>query len=116
MNKIILTVAAAALLVNGHAATKGNARKKAVAGIQAVDLRTERMTSPMSIDTPTPRLGWRITAAEKDVMQKSYHIIVASTREKALNLEGDLWDAEVSTDQSQWIDYAGKPLRSNTPC
>lgn len=49
-------------------------------------------------------------------MQKSYHIIVASTREKALNLEGDLWDAEVSTDQSQWIDYAGKPLRSNTPC
>lgn len=116
MNKIILTVAAAALLVNGHAATKGNARKKAVAGIQAVDLRTERMTSPMSIDTPTPRLGWRITAAEKDVMQESYHIIVASTREKALNLEGDLWDAEVSTDQSQWIDYAGKPLRSNTPC
>ena len=80
------------------------------------DLRTERLIAPMSIDTPTPRLGWRIESTKKDVMQTSYHLIVASTRQKAEALEGDLWDSQQSTDQSQWITYAGKRLRSNTRC
>lgn len=57
-----------------------------------------------------------ITSDENDVMQTSCRIIVASTPEKAAKLEGDLWDATLEGDQSQWIRYAGKELRSNTPC
>ncbi len=116
MKKIFFTVAATALLVNGHAATKTKVKKKKTADIQVVGLTTERMTAPMSIDTPTPRLGWRITATKNDVVQKSYRIIVSSTMEKAQNLEGDLWDTTVDSDQSQWIEYSGKTVRSNTPC
>lgn len=86
MKKIFFTVAATALLVNGHAATKTKVKKKKTADIQVVGLTTERMTAPMSIDTPTPRLGWRITATKNDVAQKSYRIIVSSTKEKAQNL------------------------------
>ena len=97
-------------------AAKKKSAKKNVAPIAVANLRTERMVNPMSIDTPTPRLGWQIVSAKQDVMQTSYHIIVASTREKAQNMEGDLWDADVSSDQSQWIEYAGKELRSNTRC
>lgn len=111
MKKTIITVTAALLTLNGQAAPKSKA-----GGIKVVDLRTERMLSPMSIDTPAPRLGWRITANENGVMQKSYHIIVSSTMEKALKGEGDLWDANVESDQSQWITYGGKAVRSNTPC
>ena len=86
------------------------------ATIRVTDLRTERMTRPMSIDTPTPRLGWVIDTDKKDVMQTAYHLIVASTKEKAEALEGDFWDVEVTSDQSQWVKYAGKTLRGNTRC
>ena len=79
-------------------------------------LRVENLDAPMSIDTPTPRLGWRIESTEKDVMQTCCHIIVSSTREKAEALEGDLWDATLEGDRSQWVSYAGKALRSNTRC
>ena len=83
---------------------------------EAVNLRTEHLADPMSIDTKTPRLGWQIQSDKKDVMQKEYHIIVSSTREKAEKCEGDLWDITQKSDQSQWVKYEGKALRSNTRC
>lgn len=58
------------------------AKKKTLPAVSATDLRTERLVNPMSIDTPHPRLGWRIESSEKDVMQTRCHIIVASTRAK----------------------------------
>ena len=135
MNKTIMT-AALALFVIGSEATaremasaskmmsasqktttrkKTTARKKAT-GIKVVDLRTERMVSPMSIGTTTPRLGWRITADKNDVRQRRYHIIVASSKDNAMQGIGDLWDTTADSDQSQWVEYAGKPVRSNTTC
>lgn len=113
MNRTFITIMAALALVDGYAAKKPN---KQTGGIMVVDLRTERMLSPMSIDTPTPRLGWRIETEKKNVMQTNCHIIVSSTMEKAIKGEGDLWDTTINGDQSQWITYAGKQLRSNTPC
>lgn len=84
------------------------AKKKVASDILVTDMRTERMTRPMSIDTPTPRLGWRIETNNnlKNVVQTAYHIIVASSPEKAEALEGDLWDATASSDQSQTGKYA----------
>ena len=79
-------------------------------------LTAERMETPMSIATPTPRLGWKIYSQKNDVLQTAYHVIVTSTKELAEQCEGDLWDATVNSDQSQWIAYEGKPLRSNTRC
>ena len=98
--------------------TEAKARKKAAAKetVSVCDLRTERLINPMSIDTATPRLGWRIESTEHDVMQISCRLIVASTPEKAEALEGDLWDATLEGDRSQWVAYGGKALRSNTRC
>ena len=93
--------------------TSSAAKEKVVT---VTDLRTERLVSPMSLDTPTPRLGWRLESTERDVCQTSCRIIVASTPEKAEALEGDLWDASIDGDRSQWVAYQGKPLRSNTRC
>ncbi len=93
------------------------AKKKTVAPVVSVtDLRTERMVSPMSLDTSTPRLGWRIESGKKAVMQTAYRIIVSSTAEKAEALEGDLWDVTSESDRSQWVPYEGKALKSNTRC
>ena len=93
-----------------------SANKKKALQINVTDLRTERLVNPMSIDTPTPRLGWRIETNTNDVKQTCYHLIVSSTPEKAQAFDGDLWESIVDTDQSQWISYQGKPLRSNTRC
>ena len=93
-----------------------SANKKKTLQINVTDLRTERLVNPMSIDTSTPRLGWRIETNTNDVKQTCYHLIVSSTPEKAQALDGDLWESIVDTDQSQWISYQGKPLRSNTRC
>ena len=92
------------------------APKKKTNPVRVTDLRTERMANPMSVDTATPRVGWRIESQESGVMQTAYRLIVASTPEKANALEGDLWDTTVRSDQSQWVKYAGKALRSNTRC
>lgn len=97
-------------------AAKKKTSGKASFPVSVTELKTERMVNPMSIDTPTPRIGWVIKSDKKDVMQTSCRIIVASTPEKAQRLEGDLWDTEIEGDRSQWIRYAGKELRSNTPC
>ena len=93
-----------------------SANKKKALQINVTDLRTERLVNPMSIDTSTPRLGWRIETNTNDVKQTCYHLIVSSTPEKAQALDGDLWESIVDTDRSQWISYQGKPLRSNTRC
>lgn len=96
-----------------HAYSNNKSRKSAVT---VTNPRTELMTSPMSISTTTPRLGWEISSTENDVIQTAFHIIVASSKEKAEALQGDLWDACVQSDQSQWITYNGKILHSNTRC
>ena len=113
--KILLAALALCLCMTAPAAKKKNGHKASFP-VAVTGLKTERMVNPMSIDTPQPRLGWMITSDENDVMQTSCRIIVASTPEKAAKLEGDLWDATLEGDQSQWIRYAGKELRSNTPC
>ena len=113
--KIFIAALVVALCLPIGAAKKKTA-KKAQFPVAVTELKTERMTDPMSIDTPQPRLGWVLKSDKQDVMQTSYRIIVASTKDKADRLEGDLWDATVNSDQSQWVKYAGKELRSNTPC
>ena len=110
MKRIFLFIIVILLpLVNLEAKTK-----KASAKVSVTNLRTERLENPMSLDTPTPRFGWQITSDAQGVLQTAYHIIVASTPEKAAALEGDLWDATVNSGQSQWIRYAGSQLRGNT--
>ena len=114
MVRRLLTIALLWLGLMGMEGSYGKTVK--VPPVTVTDLRTERMVNPMSIDTPTPRIGWRISSTLDGVTQTAYHLIVASTEEKARALEGDLWDTNATTDQSQWVEYGGKTLRSNTRC
>ena len=87
------------------------------AKVSVTNLRTERLENPMSLDTPTPRLGWQIESDKQNVLQTAYHLIVSSSREKAEALEGDIRDRKEQSAQSQWVELGdGKALRSNTRC
>lgn len=90
--------------------------KKAKPDVVVADMKTEMLINPMSVDVPNPRLGWRIISSKNNVRQTSYHIIVSSSSDALSRNEGDLWDVTVNSDQSQWVRYGGKELRSNTRC
>ncbi|MBO4753074.1 MAG: family 78 glycoside hydrolase catalytic domain [Bacteroidales bacterium] len=89
---------------------------QAQAAIHVTNLSVEgRKDQPLGLDVETPRLGWQIVAdaGEQDVVQTSYHILVASSPELMAKGQGDLWDASVASPQSLWIDYLGTPLKPN---
>ena len=71
------------------------------AGVNVGSLTTEGLVTPLNIETPAPRLSWIITSTDRDVMQTSYHILVASEPEKLAVGKADIWDSGVvKSDQS----------------
>ena len=49
--------------------------------VDVVKMRTENRVNPLGIGTSTPRFSWQITSDRKGVVQTSYQILVASSRE-----------------------------------
>jgi len=84
------------------------------------DLRCEQLTNPIQIDTPQPRLSWKLKVSDpqaRDIVQSAYRILVASSLDLLESNEGDLWDSgRVVSDQSILIPYQGKPLQSRQKC
>lgn len=77
--------------------------------LKAVDLRCEYYRNPLGLDTAKPRFGWKIETDRRDFRQGTYHVQVA---EKA-DFSVLRWDSQrVSSDQSQFVEYAGEPLQS----
>ncbi|WP_426452446.1 family 78 glycoside hydrolase catalytic domain [Paenibacillus sp. S-38] len=78
-----------------------------------VGCRTEYLVDPLGLDTPHPRLSWRIEAEERGFEQTAYHVLVASSEEKLARDLGDLWDSRmVQSSAMAHIEYAGLPLQS----
>ncbi len=87
------------------------------ASVDLTRLRTEQMVNPLSVESQHPRLSWVIESTDKGVMQTAYQILVASSMEKLTAGEGDLWNSgKVDSDQSIWVPYQGKSLKSNQRC
>ncbi|WP_304957701.1 family 78 glycoside hydrolase catalytic domain [uncultured Duncaniella sp.] len=87
------------------------------AGVNVGSLTVEGLPSPLNVESSSPRLGWIITSSDRDVMQTSYHILVASSPELLDSGKGDIWDSGiVRSDQSVWVPYAGRKLADNTRC
>ncbi|MFG1898170.1 family 78 glycoside hydrolase catalytic domain [Micromonospora zamorensis] len=85
----------------------------AAATLTATDLTTERATEPIGLDVAQPRLGWRIDATARGVLQESYQVRVATSAER-LNAP-DVWDSgRVRSRQSVLVPYAGPQLRPRT--
>ena len=50
----------------------------------------EQQDGSRALATNTPRFSWQFESAENNVVQQSYRIIVATTKENAQNGIGDL--------------------------
>jgi len=79
------------------------------------ELRCEYLVNPLGIDVERPRLSWTMTAGPRGRRQSAYHVLVAARPENLRQGRGDLWDSgRVSSDQTAFVAYAGKPLASGT--
>ena len=86
-------------------------------GLEPTHLRCEYLEDPVGIDIIQPRLSWKLESDQRDQIQTSYQILVASTEQKLINGEGDLWDSgKVQSDQTLFVRYEGQPLTSRTQC
>lgn len=84
------------------------------ADVHPTRLQCEYRENPLGIDTETPRLSWIVTstnAAQRNVGQTAYQILVAATPETLANDQGDLWDSgRVASDETIQIPYGGSKL------
>jgi len=74
--------------------------------LTALDLRCEYLRDPLGIDEARPRLSWALHGGERGERQSGYRVLVASTAERLLAGQGDLWDTGVVTDQTGAADVA----------
>ena len=83
--------------------------------LQLVQLRCERIETPLGLENLSPCFSWKICSGDTGVCQTAYRILVATSPEKLANEEGDCWDSQkTESDNSIQVFYAGKPLQSAT--
>ncbi len=79
------------------------------------ELRTELLKNPEGIGTTTPKFSWIIESNERNVEQKAYQILVASSLEKLNEKDADLWNSgKVASRESTKVQYAGAALDSRS--
>lgn len=89
----------------------------AAASLSVEQLRCEYLDNPLGIDTPQPRLSWRLESGQRAQTQTACQILVASSEGLLKADNGDLWDTgRVASDQTLHVPYAGKPLASSQRC
>jgi hypothetical protein len=75
------------------------------------DLRCEYAVNPAGIDSPHPRLFWKLASRQPNQRQTAYEILAASSEKFLGRDQGDLWDSDkVDADESIQIPYNGKAL------
>ncbi|WNH09467.1 alpha-L-rhamnosidase N-terminal domain-containing protein [Thalassobellus suaedae] len=81
--------------------------------IKLYDLQCEMLTNPLGIDVVEPRLSWKYFTDKTKLEQTAYQVLVASSAEKLVSNQGDLWDSgKVESNTSVNIQYKGKTLDS----
>lgn len=107
--------AAAAAFAGGGSAEAAAATPEAETAMAAIGLRTESAHNPLGIDVKRPRLGWRLSSAERGEKQSAYRILVTREPRLLAAVKGDVWDSgKVVSDESRGVTYGGPALSSST--
>ena len=77
-------------------------------------LTCDYQMSPLGIDSPSPRFGWKIVSDSlTDIDQTAYQILVATSVALLEKNTPDVWDSElIASGQSIQIPFEGKSLQS----
>ncbi len=82
------------------------------------NMKCEYQVNPLGLDIISPRLSWQLSNGNiRGEKQSAYRIVVATSSEKLQRGKADLWDTDkINSDQSQQVEYKGKPLPSRAQC
>ncbi|WP_394917211.1 family 78 glycoside hydrolase catalytic domain [uncultured Robinsoniella sp.] len=79
------------------------------------ELECESAVNPLGIDESTPKLSWKLNSSQRGVMQTSYRIMAATSKDNLDAGNYDVWDSTVvESDQSAEVVYGGKALEPGT--
>ena len=82
-----------------------------------VRLRCELQDAPLGIQTATPRLAWELQSSDskaRGLSQSAYEVLVASSPDKLVAGQGDLFSTGSVTSTESSLVYAGQALDSWT--
>lgn len=82
------------------------------ASLKPMDLRCDYAINPLGVDSPTPRLFWKLAGTGRDQRQTAYEILAASSAKMLAHDQADLWDSgKVESDETIQIPFP-EPLNS----
>lgn len=73
-------------------------------------LRCERLSDPLAVAEPRPRLSWIVRGDGRGQRQTAYRVTVAGSRDELLAARGLLWDSGRVAGDTLHADYDGLPL------
>jgi alpha-L-rhamnosidase len=76
------------------------------AQLTVINLRTENVNNPISIDAPNPRFSWQLQSSKRNVVQTAYECRVMQGKTIVWN------SGKTASEQSVMIPYAGAALQS----
>jgi alpha-L-rhamnosidase len=82
--------------------------------VQPDQLKCEYLVSPIGIDSPHPRLTWRMTDDRQNAKQTAYRIYIGKDSMEVVGKKGISWDTGKKMSSSQLVTYDGKPLEPFT--
>ena len=89
----------------------------AVGSVHVSNLRCEYLREPLGVDEARPRLSWILQGTKRGERQTAFEVIVSSSPKGLERDMGDLWDSgRVFSDQTNQVEYDGKPLRARDQC
>lgn len=101
----------------GLSAVTTGALSATVAPVRVVGLKADHVDRPLGLESAQPRLSWQLESEARNVRQRAYRILVASSEETLSAEHGDLWDSGmVESRKSFGIRYKGRELASRQRC
>lgn len=77
-------------------------------------MQCEYLTDPLGIDTPSPRLMWKLASDAPGACQRAYRVSVASSPERLAAGTPDVWDSGKTKSGDQMVEFTpSSPLQSH---
>lgn len=81
--------------------------------LQIAHLKTDRQSTPLGFDNPTPEFSWILQSEERGAVQSAFEIQVSDDQKK-IDTRNCWQSGKISGNQTFGIRYAGNPLKSFT--
>ncbi len=78
--------------------------------VSITDLKAEHLENPIGIDTPSPRLSWRMDDNRQGAIQTAFRIIVDTDSLNVVREQGNKWDTKRISSDNMLASYNGAAL------